>query len=229
VPSLFDPAIFFMKKLFTALSLSLLASLIHPVAAQAQNVAAGEKKAVMCIGCHGIKGYRASFPQVYRVPMISGQNSAYLVAALAGYKKGDRKHPTMQGVAATLSDQDMADLAAFYAANKDASASTKQPLAASAEVSAVLAKKNCVSCHGPDFNSPISPAYPKLAGQHTDYLYLALKAYQTQGNPRFGRNQAVMGGMAQGLSLAEMKLISEYVGSLPGSLSVVPQSRFRKH
>jgi cytochrome c553 len=216
-----------MKKPFIALGLSLLATLIHPLTVQAQNVAAGEKKAVMCIGCHGIKGYQASFPQVYRVPMISGQNAAYIVAALNAYKKGDRKHPTMQGVATTLSEQDIADLAAFYQANKDENAPSKSPVTASAEVSAVLGKKNCISCHGPDFNSPINPAYPKLAGQHSSYLYIALKAYQTQGNPHFGRNQAVMGGMAQGLSLAEIKLISEYVGSMPGSLNVVPQSRFR--
>jgi cytochrome c553 len=75
---------------------------------------AGEGKAAMCIGCHGIVGYKASFPEIYRVPKISGQSAAYIVASLNGYKKGDRKHPTMRGIAASLSDQDMADLAAFY-------------------------------------------------------------------------------------------------------------------
>ena len=68
----------------------------------------------MCIGCHGIPGYQTSFPEVYKVPMIAGQNAKYIVAALNAYKKGDRKHPTMRGIAASLSDQDMADLAAFY-------------------------------------------------------------------------------------------------------------------
>jgi cytochrome c553 len=217
-----------MKKLFIALMLGCLAGLVSPLAVQAQNLAAGEKKAAMCIGCHGIKGYRASFPQVYRVPMISGQNSAYLVAALTAYKKGDRKHPTMQGVAQTLSEQDMADLAAFYAANKPgATPAPAHTTAASADVAALIAKKNCVSCHGPDFNAPISPAYPKLAGQHADYLYIALKAYQTQGNPHFGRNQAVMGGMASNYSLSELQMIAQYIGSQPGSLNVVPQNRVR--
>jgi cytochrome c553 len=218
-----------MKNLLSALVLGCLAILVLPLAAHAQNATTGEKKAAMCIGCHGIKGYRASFPQVYRVPMISGQNSAYIVVALTAYKKGDRKHPTMQSVAQTLTEQDIADLAAFYEshqATKHANGKDAKD-AASAEVSALLGKKNCVSCHGPDFNSPINPAYPKLAGQHPDYLYVALKAYQTQGNPHFGRSQAVMGGMAGDLSLPQLKALAQYIGTQPGSLSVVPQSRFR--
>ena len=75
---------------------------------------AGATKNAMCIGCHGIKGYQASFPEVYKVPMISGQSAKYIASALNAYKKGERKHPTMRGVADALSDQDMADLAAYY-------------------------------------------------------------------------------------------------------------------
>ena len=82
--------------------------------ASAQNAQAGEKKAAMCIGCHGIPDYKASFPEVYRVPMIAGQGAKYIVSALGQYKKGDRKHPTMRAIAASLSEQDMADLAAYY-------------------------------------------------------------------------------------------------------------------
>ena len=69
----------------------------------------------MCIGCHNIPGYQASFPEVYKVPKIAGQNGKYIVSALAAYRKGERKHPTMRAIAGSLSDQDMADLAAFYA------------------------------------------------------------------------------------------------------------------
>ena len=58
-----------------------------------------EAKIAMCIGCHGIQGYQASFPEVYKVPKISGQSAKYIVAALNAYKTGDRKHPTMRGVA----------------------------------------------------------------------------------------------------------------------------------
>jgi len=74
----------------------------------------GLKKASQCIGCHEIPGYRASFPSVYRVPMIVGQSAKYIEASLQAYKKGDRSHPTMRGIAGSLSDQDMADLAALY-------------------------------------------------------------------------------------------------------------------
>ena len=79
---------------------------------------AAESKNSMCIGCHGIPGYKASFPVVYSVPMISGQNAKYVENALQAYKKGERSHPTMRAIALTLSDQDMADLAAYYANNK---------------------------------------------------------------------------------------------------------------
>ena len=73
---------------------------------------AGETKIAMCIGCHGIKGYQASFPEVYKVPMISGQSASYIVSSLMAYQKGDRKHPTMRSIAASLTAKDMADIAA---------------------------------------------------------------------------------------------------------------------
>jgi cytochrome c553 len=69
----------------------------------------------MCIGCHGIPEYKTAFPVLYRVPKIAGQNEAYLVASLQAYKSGDRSHPSMKAISASLTDQDMADLAAFYA------------------------------------------------------------------------------------------------------------------
>jgi len=89
--------------------------------ASAQNVIGGNADAArakvsMCVGCHGIPGYKASFPSVYSVPMIAGQSPKYIESALAAYKKGDRSHPTMRGIAASLSEQDMADLAAYYGA-----------------------------------------------------------------------------------------------------------------
>ena len=75
---------------------------------------AGEGKVAMCVGCHGIKGYQASFPEVYKVPMIAGQSAGYIKAALTAYRGGDRKHPSMRGIADSLSDQDIADVAAYY-------------------------------------------------------------------------------------------------------------------
>jgi len=197
--------------------------------AQGGSAAAGEKKAAMCIGCHGIPAYQASFPEIYKVPMIAGQNSKYIVSALTAYKKGDRKHPTMRAIAASLTDQDMADLAAFYETeNKGAEAAANAVAGAPSPTIAELLKKgNCISCHGDNFSKPIDPAYPKLAGQHADYLYYALKAYQTDKNPQVGRNNPIMMGMARPFTHAELKELSSYLSSLPGQLATVPQSRFR--
>jgi cytochrome c553 len=194
--------------------------------AQAQDAQAGEKKAAMCIGCHGIPGYQASFPEIHKVPMISGQGAKYIVSALTAYKKGERKHPTMKATATPMSDQDMADLGAFYAAQ--AAPAPAQPLPAPDPAVAELLKKgNCASCHGENYAKPIDPSYPKLAGQHADYLYVALKAYQTENNRQVGRANAIMGGIAKQFTPRELKLLANYIGSLPSELQTLAQSRWR--
>ena len=198
--------------------------------AQAQDAAAGEKKATMCIGCHGIHGYQASFPEIHKVPMISGQGAKYIVAALTAYKKGERKHPTMKGIASSLSDTDMADLAAYY--EKHGASSIKAvaetpAVAPSAEVAALLTKGACASCHGANFSKPIDGSYPKIAGQHADYLYVALHAYTVTGNSRMGRSNAIMVGQVKQFKRDELKAIAKYLGSLPGELRTVPQDKFR--
>lgn len=194
------------------------------------DVKAGESKISMCIGCHGIKGYQASFPEVYKVPMISGQGSKYITSALNAYKKGERKHPTMRGVAEALSDQDIADLSAYYSQHgvvAGAALAAKASKEPSAEVQALLGKANCASCHGANFGAPIDPSYPKIGGQHADYLYVALKAYKTENNAKVGRGNAIMAGMAKQYTNAELKLLAGYVSSLNGQLKTVPQSEFR--
>ena len=210
--------------------LSLLLALATTVfAAQAQDAAAGAKKIAMCIGCHGIPGYQASFPEVHKVPMIAGQNAKYIAAALAAYQKGDRRHPTMRGIAASMSEQDMADVAAYYQQQGQGGASVATVAARepSGEVAALLTKGACASCHGANFNQPIDPSYPKLAGQHADYLYVALKSYQTVNNPQVGRNNAIMGGVAKQFTHTELKALAQYLGAQPGTLKTVPESRFR--
>ena len=92
---------------------------------------------------------------------------------------------------------------------------------------ALLTKGNCLACHGENLNKPIDPSYPKLAGQHADYLYAALKAYQTSGNPHVGRANAIMQGQVQAFSHAELKQLADHTARLPGDLETVPQSRFR--
>jgi len=79
------------------------------------SIEAGREKNSMCIGCHGIPGYKASFPEVYSVPKIAGQNQQYIIVALRAYASGERTHPTMDAISSSLSEQDMADLAAYYA------------------------------------------------------------------------------------------------------------------
>jgi cytochrome c553 len=197
-------------------------------AAQAQDAAAGQKKATMCIGCHGIAGYQASFPEVHRVPKISGQNAKYIAAALTAYKKGERRHPSMRGVAGSLSDQDIADLSAYYEKHGEGSVTPVTAAAAApADVSALLTKGACASCHGADFNKPIDGAYPKLAGQPADYLYVALKSYGVENNPNVGRANAIMSAQIKQFNLRELKTLAGYLGSLPGDVRTVPQPKFR--
>lgn len=216
-----------------ALLLSMLLALVG-VTTQAQAQAAkpaavaDEAKVAMCIGCHGIKGYQASFPEIHKVPMISGQSGKYIVAALNAYKKGERKHPTMRAIAGSMTEQDMADAAAYYEQHgKDGATLPEQPAAASADVTALLTKGACTSCHGANFSKPIDASYPKIAGQHADFLYVALKAYKTEGNPQVGRGNAIMAGMVKQYSNTELRAIADYVGSLPTELHTVPQSKFR--
>lgn len=190
------------------------------------DVKSGQSKAEMCIGCHGIPGYQNSFPEVHKVPKISGQSDKYIVAALTAYKKGDRKHPTMRGIAGALSEQDMADLAAFYSTQVSKTA-PEAPRAASVAAAALIEKGACASCHGANFSKPIDPSYPKLAGQHADYLYVALKAYTVEGNALIGRNNAIMSGIAKQYSHAEMREIAKYLASIDSELAVVPQARFK--
>lgn len=220
-----------MNKLLLSIS-SLVVASVTTFSAQAQDVKgdakAGEQKIAMCIGCHGISGYQASFPEVYKVPMISGQNAAFIVSALNAYKTGERKHPSMRGISESLSAQDMADLAAYYEGHgKVEGAAAKAAPAPSAKVAELLGKGACVSCHGADFNKPVAPSYPKVAGQHADYLFVALKSYKTEGHSTWGRTNGVMSGMVKQFSNAELKLMAGYISSLPGELKTVPQKSFR--
>jgi len=85
---------------------------------------------------------------------------------------------------------------------------------------ALTEKYSCFACHGKDFNSPIDPSYPKLAGQHKDYLEHALTAYK-RGDGANGRNNAIMSGQVKPLTNQDIKDVAAYLSSLPGSLGVV--------
>lgn len=221
-----------MNKLLSSLILLFVAS-VTMSSATAQEVkgdaANGAGKIAMCIGCHGIKGYQSSFPEVYKVPKISGQDASYIAASLLAYQNSDRKHPSMRGIADGLTEQDIADIAAYY----EASGKTQAPAVpatvapATGKVAELVAKGACTSCHGENFNQPIDPSYPKIAGQYADYLFVALKSYKTEGYATWGRNNGVMAGIAKQFTNAELKLLARYVQSLPGELQTVPQARFK--
>ena len=201
------------------------ASANRPTPAGAKSI---EAKAAMCIGCHGIVGYQASFPEVHKVPKISGQSAKYIAAALNAYKTGDRKHPTMRGIAASLTEQDITDISAWYeshgAGKQVAEKPSREP---NPQIAALLQKAACASCHGANFSRPIDPSYPKLAGQHADYLFVALKAYKVENNPTVGRNNGVMGAIVKQYSNAELKALANYMAGLDGELTIKPEPRFR--
>ena len=219
-----------MKRTLTTifgLAVALATGLVHSQEIKG-DAKVGEGKIALCMGCHGIVDYQATFPEVYRVPMINGQNAKYIVNALTEYQKGERKHPTMRGIADTLTEQDMADVAAYYSTHtKDVKPVPEKAREPNAQVAQLLQKGACVSCHGDNFSKAIDPSYPKLAGQHKDYLYVALRSYKLETNPKGGRTNAIMGGMAKQFTNAELKELANYISSLPGELQTVPESRFR--
>lgn len=219
-----------MNKMLSSLMVVFGAS-VTVLSASAQEVkgdaAAGAGKIAMCIGCHGIAGYQASFPEVYKVPKIAGQGAKYIAASLLAYQKGERKHPTMRGIAEGLSEQDIADLSAYYEASGHAVPAAAPGPAASAKAAELVAKGGCVACHGGNFNMPIDPSYPKVAGQHADYLFVTLKSYKVEGQATWGRSNGIMAGIAKQFSNNELKVMANYLSKLPGDLQTVPQSKFK--
>ena len=173
------------------------------------------------------KGWRTAFPEVYQVPRIAGQHEAYLVKALQEYRNGDRSHPSMRAIAASLSDKDMADVAAYYAQSRPVDEGEMMirrnlTLAAAALVLGMTAAhaanldagkakaaEVCAACHGADGNSP-SPDFPKLAGQHRDYLAKALRDYKSGA-----RKNAIMQGFAAALTTDDIDNLAAYYSAQP--------------
>jgi cytochrome c553 len=171
--------------------------------------AAGKDKTRMCAGCHGIDDYRIAFPDVYSVPRLGGQVAGYVEKSLKDYRSGERKHIAMQGVAGSLTDQDIADIAAYYASG--ALIPAHGP--AHTETSEATLKKaeTCAACHGKPGDKPTLPDAPSLAGQQYEYLAHALNAFRGGS-----RENAMMGPLAKTLSDADIRALSNYYSSLPG-------------
>ncbi len=141
------------------------------------DAARGEVIAETCRGCHGIPGYFNASP-AYHVPKLGGQNADYLEGALQGYRRGSRGHDTMQAQASSLSDQDIADIAAYFAAFEGEAESGRTTASAERIESGRTKAATCVACHGPE-GVAAAPQWPNLAGQHETYLMQALGQYKS--------------------------------------------------
>ena len=169
----------------------------------------GKEDSYTCLGCHGIDDYKNAYP-MYSVPKLEGQNPEYLAAALHGYRDGDRSHITMHDQASTLSDQDIANIAAYFAG---------KPLTPGGKAHGTVPKaaELCVSCHGQD-GVAVASIYPSLAGQHQDYLVRAIEEYRNGG-----RKNPVMKGFAQNLKSEDIAEIARYFSALTPSLTTEPR------
>jgi cytochrome c553 len=198
------------RNTYACLAALLLAAFATPALAGG-DVERGAELAETCLGCHGIAGYRNAYPS-YRVPKLGGLDANYIVIALNGYKNETRGHATMQAQAATLSDQDMQDLAAFFASQgelEQGSPRNSAKVARGQEKAAV-----CAACHG---QTGVSAAgnWPTLAGQHEDYLQQALSQYRTGG-----RKDPVMAGQALNLTDEDIADLAAYFSTMPGLYTV---------
>jgi cytochrome c553 len=132
-----------------------------------------------CKGCHGIPGYYNANP-AYHVPKLGGQNADYIEVALQGYRRGTRGHDTMQAQASSLSDQDIADVAAFFS-TLAGDPQTGRTTASPEQIEAGRTKAaTCTACHGAE-GVAAAPQWPNLAGQHENYLLQALGQYKNGG------------------------------------------------
>ncbi|MDO9145131.1 c-type cytochrome [Rhodoferax sp.] len=219
-----------MKKFLLTAS-ALVLSCAGTLSANAQDIkgdaTAGAQKNALCVGCHGIQGYHIGFPEVHKVPKISGQGAGYIRAALNAYKSGERKHPSMRTLAASLNDQDIADLAAYYESSGSGVNVPATAAEGSVKAAELMAKGGCTSCHGANLSKPIDPSYPKIAGQHADYLYVALRSYKINEKPMIGRSHPVMAGIAKQFSDKEMKVLADYVAGLPSEIQTLQRSRVK--
>jgi len=200
-----------MKIVAIVATLLLAVALFAQPACAEGDVMAGKELAYTCLGCHGIDGYRNAYPS-YRVPKLGGQKAGYLEIALRGYRDGTRKHPTMVAQATSLSDQEIADVAAYLA-----SIAADTVAAGGTEGASFDKAAACTACHGQNGIS-VNAAWPTLAGQHEDYLLNALKQYRdgTRGDP-------IMGAQAGLIAEEDVARLARYFSRLDGLETTKPE------
>lgn len=177
------------------------------------DVAAGKAKAAVCAGCHGIDGNGGADPSW---PKLAGQIPEYLYAQLKAFKTGGRKNPIMIGMAAPLSDQDMKNLAAYFASQmlKPGAAANKELVAAGRRLyrggNGETGVPACMSCHGPSGHG-IPPRFPRVTGQNAPYTERQLLDFKAS---RRADNDGVMTRIAFRMSEAEIHAAAEYMVGL---------------
>lgn len=186
--------------------------------ANAADAQRGEKISQTCLGCHGAPGLRNPGP-VYNIPMIGGQHPEYIISALKAYKSKARGHGTMQAQASNLSDQDMADIAAYFG---DMAGNSRPSLVNAAKASEGQEKSAvCAACHAANGDGD-NHSYPKLAGQYESFLVQALKDYRSGD-----RNNAIMAGFASSLTIRDIEALSAWFASQQGGLSAPESTIFK--
>lgn len=176
----------------------------------------GKALSQTCLGCHGAPGLRNPAP-VYSIPMLGGQSKEYIVLALKAYKDKTRAHATMQAQSASLSDQDMQDIGAYFSSIKGESRAhlVNKGKAEAGKKIAVT----CAACHGADGASPTVVDYPKLAGQYESYLIEALKQYRSGE-----RVNPLMNGMTQTMGIKDIEALSAWFASQKADGVVAPKT-----
>lgn len=189
------------------------ASAASPAPAQstAASAAHGKVLATTCAFCHGIRDYTVPYPTMH-VPLIGGQHAKYIVDALKEYAAGDRHFATMHAQASSLTGQQIRDIAAWVSSLQ----SSPPPTNGNAKAPPFAA--TCAACHGARGVST-NPEYPSLAGQHSDYLLRALQEYKSGK-----RKNAIMNGMASGLTLQQMQQLADYFGRQKPALKLLPMA-----
>jgi len=180
----------------------------------AGNAEAGKEKSATCAGCHGVEGISA----IPANPSLAGQVPGYIAKQLAAFKSGERKNGVMLGMAANLTEEDMADLDAYYASLKAAPGSISKDEAEIAAEGEKIYKGGyaprqiaaCMSCHGPSGHG-IPTIYPRVAGLHKSYLEAQLLAFKK--GERQGYNN-IMAEISFGLSEKQIKALAIYMSGL---------------
>ncbi len=174
---------------------------------------AGKNKSALCAGCHGVDGN--SINGVW--PTLAGQHASYLVKQLKNFKSGERVDPVMQGMVQSLSDEDMQDIAAYFASQNTRPVAFDEKLIKQGEgiyrggitETSVAA---CMACHSPGATGIEPAAYPSLKSQHSEYLVGQLKKFRD--GTRANDSGNMMRGVAARMSDREMMAVAAYISAI---------------